>query len=119
MKILHLPIKKHWFDMIKSGEKKEEYREIKDYWENRFFVKTSRGYIDSNSFFGQIIKIVNNDPVFKQFDIVRFKNGYHPNDPVMDVEFNGFEIREGTPEWGAVKGEEYFVIKLGEILEKL
>ena len=99
MKILHLPIKKKWFDMIRSGEKKEEYREIKDYWENRFFV--------------------NNDPVFKQFDIVRFKNGYQKNAPVMDVEFNGFEIREGNPEWGAVKGEEYFVIKLGEILEKL
>ena len=27
--MLTLPIKKKWFDMIKSGEKKEEYREIK------------------------------------------------------------------------------------------
>ena len=26
--MLTLPIKKKWFDMIKSGEKKEEYREI-------------------------------------------------------------------------------------------
>lgn len=31
-----LPIKKKWFDMILSGEKKEEYREIKDYYFSRF-----------------------------------------------------------------------------------
>lgn len=36
MKILHLTLKKKWFDMIASGEKKEEYREIKPYWEKRF-----------------------------------------------------------------------------------
>ena len=34
--MLTLPIKKKWFDMIKSGEKKEEYREIKPYWFVRF-----------------------------------------------------------------------------------
>ena len=28
--------KKKWFDMIVSGEKKEEYREIKSYYDNRF-----------------------------------------------------------------------------------
>lgn len=32
MKVLHLTLKKKWFDMIESGEKKEEYREIKPYW---------------------------------------------------------------------------------------
>ena len=34
--MLILPIKRKWFDMIKSGEKKEEYREIKPYWTKRF-----------------------------------------------------------------------------------
>ena len=33
--MLILPIKKKWFDMIKLGEKKEEYREIKPYWTKR------------------------------------------------------------------------------------
>ena len=33
--VLVLPIKRKWFDMIKSGEKKEEYREIKPYYDNR------------------------------------------------------------------------------------
>ena len=34
--MLTLPIKKKWFDMILSGEKKEEYREIKPYYDSRF-----------------------------------------------------------------------------------
>lgn len=34
--MLTLPIKKKWFDMILSGEKKEEYREIKEYYDVRF-----------------------------------------------------------------------------------
>lgn len=33
--MLILPIKKKWFDMIVSGEKKEEYREIKPYYDSR------------------------------------------------------------------------------------
>jgi len=35
MEILHLNLKKKWFDMIASGEKKEEYREMKKYWIKR------------------------------------------------------------------------------------
>lgn len=51
MKILRLSLKKEWFNMIESGEKKEEYREIKDYWRVRLFrtgtpthVRFSYGY---------------------------------------------------------------------------
>ena len=33
--MLTLPIKGKWFEMILSGEKKEEYREIKPYYETR------------------------------------------------------------------------------------
>ena len=36
--MLTLPIKRKWFDMILSGEKKEEYREIKPYYESRLPV---------------------------------------------------------------------------------
>lgn len=36
MKTLHLNLKKEWFDLISSGVKKEEYREIKQYWSDRF-----------------------------------------------------------------------------------
>lgn len=29
-------VKKVWFDKIKNGEKTHEYREVKDYWTDRF-----------------------------------------------------------------------------------
>ena len=34
-KILTLTVSKQWFDKIVSGEKTEEYREIKPYWASR------------------------------------------------------------------------------------
>ena len=33
--VLRLPMNKKWFDMVFSGEKKEEYRLRKPYWEVR------------------------------------------------------------------------------------
>ena len=35
MNILHLTLKKKWFDLIASGEKQHEFRECKPYWEKR------------------------------------------------------------------------------------
>ncbi len=37
---LVLPIKRRWFDTIVSGEKKEEYRDIKSYYISRFLNAT-------------------------------------------------------------------------------
>jgi hypothetical protein len=39
MRVLHLTLKKKWFDMIASGEKKEEYREDKEYWRRRLLIR--------------------------------------------------------------------------------
>jgi hypothetical protein len=94
MKILHMTLKKKWFDMIASGEKKEEYRELKGYWMKRLLIEHGDG--------------------FKTFDIVRFKNGYSPNAPMMDVECKGTEVGNGKYEWGCTNKS--FIIKLGKIL---
>ena len=40
-KVLTLTVSKQWFDMIVSGEKTEEYREIKPYWVARLFHNNS------------------------------------------------------------------------------
>ena len=84
--------------MIASGEKKEEYRELKSYWWSRLSEADihSSGRLD------------------RQFDIVRFKNGYSKTAPTIDVEFKGLEIGVGKTEWGATN--ECFIIKLGKIL---
>lgn len=35
--MLIFPLKKQWYEKIKSGEKTIEYREVKDYWTKRFY----------------------------------------------------------------------------------
>ena len=32
-------LKKEWFEKITSGEKTHEYREVKDYWTDRFITE--------------------------------------------------------------------------------
>ena len=44
--MLTLPIKKKWFDMIVSGEKKEEYREIKPYYDSRFMMRSVFSWLE-------------------------------------------------------------------------
>lgn len=38
-KVLRLPVKAEYFDQIKSGEKKEEYRLVTTYWWRRLQAK--------------------------------------------------------------------------------
>lgn len=122
MKVLHLTLKKKWFDMIASGEKKEEYRELKDYWGYRLCYKAP---VPSGGYLTKWQKLRTGDkeclrsdfmPNFEKFDIVRFRNGYGKNAPVIEVECNGIEIGDGKPEWGA--NGESFIIKLGKILNQ-
>ena len=35
--MLIFPLKKEWYEKIKSGEKNIEYREVKNYWEKRLW----------------------------------------------------------------------------------
>ena len=92
-RILKLTLKKKWFDLIASGEKKQEYRAIGNKW------------IES--------RILN-----REYDLIEFKNGYGPNVPTCLVEWKGYgETNMGRPEWGAVEGEMYWAIELGEVLE--
>ena len=91
MKVLHLTLKKKWFDMILSGEKKEEYREIKPYWNKRL--------------------------KFSEFpNMIIFKNGYSKNARTMNVIMEGLNIGKAVPEWSDNWQGDVFVIKLGKIL---
>lgn len=95
MRTLELVLKKHWFDMIVSGEKKEEYREITSYWAKRFLSQK----IMLNPFF-----------------FVRFRHGYAKDAPETVLHCLDISITEGRPEWGAKPGVKYFVIKLGDFI---
>lgn len=97
---LNLNLKRKWFDMIRSGEKKEEYRDISPYWCRIF---------SSN------IKIKNK--FYDHTDIVIcFSNGYQKNREQIKIKCEGLVVREGKIEWGAEIGKQYFTLLLGEII---
>ena len=99
MKILTLSLKKQWFDLIKSGIKKEEYRDGNEYWEKRLiYNKLTDGPENAQ---------------FKHYDKLVFTLGYpKSDDTTRRLEFKNPKIRigEGRPEWGAEPGKKYFVI---------
>ena len=79
MKILHLNLYRKYFDEIANGTKTIEYRDKTDYWKKRIEGR--------------------------QYDIIKFRNGYTKNAPTMLVEYKGYTV-----------GKDY-ELKLGKILE--
>ena len=126
MKILDLVLKHKWYDMIASGEKREEYREIKPYWFKRLICYDPEEYYDGNPIscyfredgaFDTPSKAINWDLTyggileFKDFTHIRFHLGYTSTTMLFKCEDIG--IGKGNPAWGAPE-EEVFIIKLGE-----
>jgi len=70
-RILHLTLLRKWFDLIASGKKTKEFREIKPYWTKRLLGKN--------------------------FDEIYFKNGYSKNALFMRVECKG--IKKGKNDY--------------------
>jgi len=106
-KTLFLILKRKWFDMILSGIKKEEYRELTPYWYNRLMYGEHR---ERNSFASYI-----HYTEFKKFDTVTFQLGYQKDAPRIVCEYLNTSIGYGKIEWGATN--ECFIISLGKILE--
>ena len=78
-KILHLNLYRKYFDAIADGTKTTEYRDKTDYWKRRIEGK--------------------------EYDIIKFRNGYAKDAPTMLVEYNGYDITDR------------YEIKLGKITE--
>lgn len=78
-RILYLPLKKKWYEMIESGYKTEEYREIKPYWIKRIGL----------------------------CDAVKFSYGYTQR--TMTFECKGIRIGKGNPVWGAPEEDVFII----------
>jgi hypothetical protein len=90
---LHLNLHSKWFDMILSGIKKEEYREMKPFWHKRFLAG-------------------------KQFDTITFSNGYGKQRRQFVIECLGVQSSLGIVEWGAPEAVCVYILKLGRILSR-
>lgn len=102
MNILDLPLKGIWYDMIESGNKKEEYREIKPYWSKRICgcVFTTKSMCEKDKC-----------TYCKKITHIRFRYGYTKR--TMLFKLNNVDIGKGRSEWGAPSSE-VFILKLGE-----
>lgn len=78
--------------MIDVGDKREEYREYKDYWYNRLIDKESLRA--------------------KPYTHVRFHRGYTKKTMLFKIDC--ITIGGGLPRWGAPTYRDVFIIKLGE-----
>lgn len=89
--------------MIASGEKKEEYREIKPYWTRHFG--------------GTYIRIKGRN--YHPTDVlICFSNGYAKNRPQMLVSLKGMRAKEGKREWGATPGQWYYTLIIDQIINQ-
>lgn len=110
---LHLTLSKKWFDIISSGEKLEEYREIKPYWVKRLLPKSF------SEVKNPLWQVGENYPTKHNFTSVVFKNGYQKDAQTCEVEFLGLSIDYPKIIWSDSMGfQNYvFVIKLGKIIQ--
>ena len=127
MKTLDLVLKRKWYEMIDSGVKTEEYREIKPYWIKRFIEERDPSCHDyyekitrlrAEFFSDRAIMLQyyleTGEVRHRGFDTVTFHLGYSKDRPSMTFQIKDIVISRGKQEWGAVDGEYYFVIKLGK-----
>lgn len=122
-KILHLNLKKKWFDMIASGEKKEEYREITGYWVqrllldgngNKYSLKKAEKTAQSILHFIRDNKWDIHPDSIITYDSIRFRNGYSKQAPVYECRCWAISIGLGKIELGAPE-HPVFIIKLDSI----
>lgn len=129
---LNLPVKKKWYEMIESGIKREEYREINKYWHSRiaycfkwccgmYFKKFDASDFDDAENIGnrgycqECENVCHFERINTNYRFVRIRCGYTKK--YMDFIIKQIKIGVGKEEWGAEPGKRYFVIVLGERLQ--
>lgn len=118
-KVLNLVVTKKWFDMIVSGEKTEEYREIKPYWVARLFQNNSNIDVKylATALAGRadlLKKYIDTERiVLKQYTHVLFINGYRKDSERIEKGIESITI--GMPKKGLCPDkwliQSFFIIK--------
>lgn len=121
--ILTLPIKGKWFDMILSGEKKEEYREIKEYYETRFQNLFGAITVYPSSIFSDRseYELLQGEAVPEEIrkdstEEIIFRNGYSKNSKSVKARCR-LRIGKGRPEWGAEPDKQYYILEIVSVKE--
>ena len=110
--VLPLVLEKKWFKKIVSGEKTEEYREIKPYWASRLVnQKAESGEVLFDEF-GGYCRVLG-EPEYKHFTHVLFYAGYAKDRQVVEKKIESISI--GKPQKGMCPdkwlNKDVFIIK--------
>ena len=105
--MLTLPIKRKWFDLIRNGEKKEEYRKITPFYQTRF--RNAVGMLHNAKFMAAARQMD-----LEIFEGIVLRAGYSIDSPAMLVR-GTLRIGKGRKEWGAEEGTEYFIIDISSV----
>lgn len=110
--MLILPIKRKWLNMILSGDKKDEYREIKPYWTVRIIHWL--GFPDKDQRVTEsVLELLRTQGTIKALPVI-LRNGYRRNDPEVEA-ICKLSIGTGKEEWGAAPGKEYYRFHIEKI----
>lgn len=126
MKKLTLVLKHKWYEMIESGIKTEEYREIKPYWITRLierrYMADAHHPVEERITTDEAREICEEgldgcwECLFlRDYDTVCFSCGYTRKR--MTFQVDGISIGNGNPDWGAPTDKPVFIIKLGGKLD--
>ena len=111
-KVLTLTVNKEWFSRILSGEKKEEYREIKKYWVSRLVNQQAESGDVLFDEFGGYCRVIGKLE-YKTYTHVLFINGYRKDSPRIEKKIESITI--GKPKKGLCPDKwldtEFFIIK--------
>ena len=107
--------------MIESGNKKEEYREIKKYWIGRLAKCGGHNSYEKTGFYCKkaiCFSCITRGNGFhpKEYTHVRFRFGYTKRTMLFELE--SITIGVGNTNWGAPDNEYVFILKLGKCIKK-
>ena len=109
--MLVLPIKKKWFDMICSGKKKEEYRQMNHYYMSRFMNAFGFVMVGDKMLYGNDVP----EEIRVEWPVpIILRNGYSLKSPQIKCMCN-LRIGHGNGEWGAEPGIVYYILEIKNI----
>lgn len=108
-KTLHLVLMHKYFEMIKSGEKKEEYREMTPYWclrlSNKNCIPTQQGICEFCKNPAPEKRNTCNALMSMPYDEIVFYDGYTDITITRNIAY--FRVGIGNPAWGAPNHETF------------
>ena len=110
MKTINLVVTKEWFNKILSGSKKEDYREVKPYWNKRLVNKF--GLLHTPP----LPPAVPNANDFLKYDLIKIVNGYGATKPTIIAKFDGVRITKEDEKTDLGIGC-FYAIKVGDFVE--